>query len=312
MEEDQGRGEGGEKEKLILFIMYDSDKIEYDSGNRKKYEGGWTMKLKRLAAAALSMTMLCSAPAYAANNVDAVAVYQEMEAVAKEMTDINAFYDFRIDVTDGTENMGARLEMNMKANSMNDPENLKCYMYMRMSMDEMTGMDEITKENPLVVTGSIYMLDGMYYLDMLGSKVKYEIPYADMVNNVQKTMGTLDTSLDYMENMVLRTEGEDRVVSYTMNEGAMNDLLQTVLSMMTSAGQEGLSMSYRDVSGEYVVDSDGHYTKARTKMTIDMAAGDDNITITIDGDVGIADPGQPVEVPVPNAEEYQLLETAVQ
>lgn len=264
------------------------------------------MKLKRLAAAALSMVMFCSVPAYA-NEADAVAVYQEMEAKSKEMTDINAYYDFRIDVTDGTESMGGRLEMNMKANNMTVPEAMKCNMYMRLTVDGEEGAE------PSVITGNIYMLDGMYYIDLLGQKIKYPMPLADIMKNVQATMGAMDTSLDYMENMTLRTEGEDRIVSYTMNEGAMNDLVQTMLGMTgMPAGQEGLKMTYRDVSGEYVVNPEGYYTKVRTKMTMDMETEGTKLTIILDGDVGIADPGQPVSVPVPNPEEYQLMETAAQ
>ena len=264
------------------------------------------MRLKRLAAAVLSMVMLCSAPAYA-NEADAVAVYQEMEAKSKEMTDINAYYDFRIDVTDGTSSSGGRLEMNMKANNMTAPENMKCNMYMRLTMDGTEGA------GPSVITGNIYMLDEMYYIDLLGQKIKYPMSLADMMKNVQATMGAMDTSLDYMENMTLRTEGEDRIISYTMNEGAMNDLVQKVLGMTgTPAGQEGMKMIYRDVSGEYVVNPEGYYTKARTKMAMDMTVGEMRLTMNIDGDVGVADPGQPVEVPVPNPEEYELMETASQ
>lgn len=260
------------------------------------------MKLKRLAAAALSMVMLCSAPAYA-NEADAVAVYQEMEAKSKEITDMNAYYDFKIGVSDGTENLDGRLEMNMKASNMTDPDNLRCHMYMRLTMNE------TESGQPMAVTGSIYMMDGMYYIDLLGQKIRYEMPVSDMMKNVQTTMGTMDTSLDFMENMVLRTEGDDRIISFTMNEGAMNDLVQNVLSMTgMPAGQSGTSVAYRDVSGEYVVNSEGYYTKVRTKMAIDMTMGEETITVTLDGDVGIADPGQPVSVPEPNPAEYELID----
>lgn len=101
-------------------------------------------------------------------------------------------------------------------------------------------MDGTEGAGPSVITGNIYMLDEMYYIDLLGQKIKYPMSLADMMKNVQATMGAMDTSLDYMENMTLRTEGEDRIISYTMNEGAMNDLVQKVLGMTgTPAGQEG-------------------------------------------------------------------------
>lgn len=264
------------------------------------------MKLKRLAAAALGMAMVCSSPAYA-NEADAVAVYQEMEAKSAEMTDINAYYDFRVDISDETQKTGGRLEMNLKANNMTVPEAMKCNMYMRLTLDAAENTE------PAVITGNIFMADGMYYVDLLGQKIKYEMPFADMIRNVQSTMGAMDTSLDYMENMTLRTEGEDRIIAFTMNEGAMNDLVQSVLGMSgMPAGQEDMKMTYRDVSGEYIVNQEGYYIKARTKMAIDVESGGEKMTIFIDGDVGIADPGQPVSVPAPNPEEYQLIDMYAQ
>ena len=42
----------------------------------------------------------------------------------------------------------------------------------------------------------------------------------------------------------------------------------------------------------------------RLKMDMDMTMEGQTVTVNLDGDVGIADPGQPVDVPVPNVAEY--------
>ena len=42
----------------------------------------------------------------------------------------------------------------------------------------------------------------------------------------------------------------------------------------------------------------------RLKMDMSMTMDGETITMSMDGDVGIADPGQPVDVPVPNIAEY--------
>ena len=46
--------------------------------------------------------------------------------------------------------------------------------------------------------------------------------------------------LDYIQNLKLRTEGEDRILSYTMDAGKMNSLLDQVMGMsgMSAVGSE--------------------------------------------------------------------------
>ena len=47
-----------------------------------------------------------------------------------------------------------------------------------------------------------------------------------------------------------------------------------------------------------------HIFKMRMKMDMSMTMDGQTMNMSIDGDVGIADPGQPVDVPLPNIAEY--------
>lgn len=71
-------------------------------------------------------------------------------------------------------------------------------------------------------------------------------------------------------------------------------------------------MTYRDVSGEYVVNPEGYYTKARTKMAMDMTVGEMRLTMNIDSDVGVAEPWPAGRGSGAEPEEYELMETASQ
>ena len=44
------------------------------------------------------------------------------------------------------------------------------------------------------------------------------------------------------------------------------------------------------------------------KMGVTMTVADQTVSVTMDGDVGYADPGQPVEFETPDLSGYQLLE----
>lgn len=274
------------------------------------------MRCKRLAAAVIGMMMICSVPAYA-NESDAVAVYQEMEEKTRSMSDIDAYYDLKMDISKGKDHVGGRVEMNMKANQMNDPANLKFNAYMRLSLDlgsdtagaEGSGTAAANDTN-MVVTGNIYYADNMYYMDMLGSKLKMAAPLSEMMANMQSVQSLSHYSLDLMENMTLRTEGDIRIISFTLNQEKMDEMMNQVMAAaaMPALEESGASIRFRDISGEYEISPEGYYVKSREKITMDVTVEGETITIVLDGDVGIANPGQPVSFPAPNPAEYELVE----
>ena len=56
------------------------------------------MRLKKLLAVTLGLSMMFAVPAYA-NDADAVAAYQQMEQKSKEMTDMDAYYDYTMQMS---------------------------------------------------------------------------------------------------------------------------------------------------------------------------------------------------------------------
>ncbi len=273
------------------------------------------MRLKRLAAVTLSMVMALTMTAWA-NDDDAVAVFQEMEAKSNALADTDAYLDFKIDANSGGDHVGMRLEMNVKANNVTTPEQMRMNSYMRMTLTDMStagstgGPGEVTSSIDLTgaqITANVYYADGMYYMDMMGQKMKMPMPLNEMMETVKQTAGITDSSLEYVQNLKLRTEGEDRILSFTMDASKMNGLLQQVMSSLQAITGDS-SVSYRDISCEYVVNPEGYCTKTRMKMTIDMSVEGENLTMTLDGDIGYANPGQPVAITAPNLAEYTLAE----
>lgn len=263
------------------------------------------MKAKRLLAAVLGMTMAFSVTAFAANDADAVSVYQQMEAKTQTMTDIDAFYDFDIRMTDGTDTISARLEMNMKANHFNMPQQMKFMAYMRLTPQEGFGGGSgpnASSYNGAPLEGSMYFGDGFMYMDFLGTKMKSAVDMSGM-DGLTSTMGI--NSLDYIDNLQLRMDGENRILSYTMNADKMNQLLGQVMNTLgMTQDMNGVTVKYREISGEYVVNPEGYYTNATMNLTMEMSDGSDTITITMNGKIGVANPGQPVEIAMPNPADY--------
>ena len=248
------------------------------------------MKLmKRLAAVVLGVALLCPMTAYAAQSQEALELYKAVEARNQNMTDMNAFYDFKMKMSgslfenEGIDPVDMRLEMNMKMNHIQDPSQMRYMAYCRMTVPE---------SEP--ITYSMYYLDGYIYMDMLGQKVKYPVAMGDMMNQALASSKAFDVPEDLVGDFSLWDEGENKVIGYTINDAML----------------DGLDMKLHNIRGEYVVNPAGDCIKMRLKMDMDMTMQGETFSVNLDGDVGIADPGQPVDVPVPNPAEYTEMQAA--
>ena len=256
--------------------------------------------MKRLLAVVLGAALLCPMTAYAAQSQEALELYKAVEARNQNMTDMNAFYDFKIKMTgsllenEGVGPLDMRLEMNMKMNHMQDPSQLRYMAYCRMTVPD---------SEP--ITYSMYYMDGYTYMDMLGQKIKMPMAMGDMMQQSMASANAFDVPTDIVKDMNLWDEGENKVIGFTIDDSRMNEFLQTVLGSTGLTGMmEGTSMSLHNIKGEYVVNPNNDLIKMRLKMDMSMTMDGETITMSMDGDVGIADPGQPVDVPVPNIAEY--------
>lgn len=261
-------------------------------------------KMKRFLAAFLSAALLCPMTAYADSAADAKALYHQVNEKQKSITDMNAFADFKISIggsileDTGMDSMNLRMEMNMKMNHMTEPRQMRYMMYSRTTMD---GLEE-----PMII--SAYYQDGCYYQDSMGQKMKMSMDIGTMMEqSMASAMAFEDEMEGYLSNFRLWDEGENKVVGFVMEANRMNEYLQMVLG---STGMSGLldiaDLTMGDMIYEYVVDPAGNCIKIRMKMDMAMEADGERITMNLDGDIGIADPGQPVEVPtVPDPQAYQ-------
>lgn len=256
--------------------------------------------MKRLMAVVLGAALLCPMTAYAAQSEEALALYNQVQEKSAATTDMNAFYDFKIKLGGSMlENAGVslsdmRLEMNIKMNHITEPALLRYMAYCRMTDPEGSQL-----------TYSMYYLDGYMYMDMLGQKIKMPMAMGDIMQQSMVSANAFDISADIVKDMNLWNEGENKVIGFTIDDSKMNEFIQTVLSSTGMGGMlDGTNVSLHNVSGEYVVNPNGDLIKMRLKMDMNMTMDGETITITMDGDVGIADPGQPVDVPVPNIAEY--------
>ena len=114
--------------------------MRYNGHNTKglfKTRRDYMKLMKRLAAVVLGVALLCPMTAYAAQSQEALELYKAVEARNQNMTDMNAFYDFKMKMSgslfenEGIGPVDMRLEMNMKMNHIQDPSQMRyiCLLY---------------------------------------------------------------------------------------------------------------------------------------------------------------------------------------
>lgn len=259
------------------------------------------MKLmKRVVAVVLTAALFSPMTAYAAQSSEAMDLYRKVYEKSKTTTDINAFYDFDVKMTgpssggEGTEQVQMRMEMNAKLSNLADPANMRYMTYARMTVPEMGEM-----------TYSTYYFNNYCYMDLMGQKVKYPMNLSQIMEQATAASSAFEVNEELIKDMNMWAEGENRVLGYTIDDSRLNEYLQRILgSSGLNELVEGMNLKVHSLSGEYVVNPDLDIIKMRLKMAIDMEVDGQVYTISMNGDVGIADPGQPVDVPLPNPAEY--------
>ncbi len=113
---------------------------------------------------------------------------------------------------------------------------------------------------------------------------------------------------DELKDMKLSQEGDNQVISFTIDPDWVEESDLTLLSGALAASRAGEVTGYRDVRGEYAIDGDGDLLKVRTYMTMDMSIYGEPAVFTVKGEIGVADPAQPVEIMRPELSGYQLME----
>lgn len=267
------------------------------------------MKLmKRILALVLGASLLSPITSFAAQSEEALALYRQVEADMSAMNDIHAYYDLKMQMSGTlleqsgvTEALDMRIEMDTRMSGIQDPQTMRYKMYSRMSTPDGTQ-----------ATSSAYYADGWYYIEAEGAKFKYPMDLGTMTAQVQASAGAFGASEDMFRDLNLWDEGENKVVGYTIDDSKFQEYMNMVLgSVGLGSVTEGFGITIRGISGEYVVNPQGQCIKMRMKMTMDMTMEGKTVTAVVDGDIGIADPGQPVEVPLPDPAAYTDITASV-
>lgn len=171
-------------------------------------------------------------------------------------------------------------------------------------------METLGMEIPI----SVFYTDGYLYTDSMGMKIKQKTSVYDAIESVNSTMEMTDVDLSMITNMQMRSEGEDTVITYSVDRAQINALLDEVIGMtaFTELSDTGIEVSYDITSadGEIVIDKNGYYTRQHVYMDMGMTITETesketmSMAFKMDMDMNINNPGEPVTFTLPSTEGY--------
>lgn len=236
------------------------------------------------------------------NDSEAMKVYQAAQEKNADLDSIDA---------------KASYDMTMKA----EGESLRMGMDLDLKMRGVkTGNLEYLMAGTVDVDGSEYSTTAFYtggymYMEMLGIKMKTPMSLGEAVASARESLDTVNMdNAAYMSNLTMRTEGENTILSYTVDAAAFNEMMNNILSsdMMAEADSTGtrMEMTVYEASGEVTIDRNGYYAAEKMYMDMGMRLTDAESGETADAfcimdvTVTINNPGQEASFTLPSTAGY--------
>lgn len=149
-------------------------------------------------------------------------------------------------------------------------------------------------------------------MDAAGQKLKYPMDVEEMIKTIEDSVGTAEMTSDSMESIELKEDGDNRILTFTADPEKMSGYLDEVMGSLGDMGALGdVNMTIDSASGEYTINKDGYYTDMKMDMAITMEAAGSTMNMTIGMTGSYNNPGQAVEVTIPDTEGYTEIDPAL-
>lgn len=273
--------------------------LGYVDGYTVDENGAWMVdgKVQRREAQPKEQTPSTEQPAPAADSNDPAAVY--LAAQQKNNTldsmDTNADYVISMSAEGVTMDMGMNLNLKMKGVRSG---NIQFVASGNMSM--------LGSTMPV----NMFYTDGYYYMDMMGEKQKMAMPMDEALSEAAGNMDVNSSDLSMMQNLQMRKEGENTIITYEANPESMNQYMNSMVGDSLAASGYNTSYNIKSSSGEVVINKDGYYTAQKMHLDMDMVMTDPssgqtmNFGCKMDVNMTINNPGQPVDFAIPSTEGF--------
>ena len=217
---------------------------------------------------------------------------QEIYAAAYEkinsLSGMDAEMTMDIAMTAEGETMDLGMDVDLLMEKPNS-EDMKMSMGMKM---EMLGIG---------IDVQAYYSDGYYLMDMMGQKIKYQMPMEDAMD--QSAM-MQEVAVEALSEITMTEEDGLRILTFSVDpEKLMGDFMEGYMADM-GLGNTSENLEYKTFQGVMKVNEEGY----PVDITMELAYTTKTEGILMDCEATITviynDPGQPVTVEIPDMSEY--------
>lgn len=220
--------------------------------------------------------------------------------------------------TEAMEKTATLTDMEMQANVDMTMELLGMSMNMKTSVD-MKGQD-LTAENPLLdmkmktsvfgqeVDMQTWYSDGYYYVDMMDTKAKVEMPLEEVMKQAEGGATSETISKEAFKEITATKEDKNTVITYVADGAQMSEQIKKSMSALEDMqiDLDEISMTVEDVTGTVTVNPEGYVIAQTMETVINMTMGEiaegvdgGEMTMKMKMDSTYTNPGQPVTVTLP-------------
>lgn len=255
-------------------------------------------RLIKKIAVLLSLTMILALAA--CGGEDPAKVWDEAAAKNAALSDLDMTMSMDMTMEIESESIDIAMDMAMKMNGINT-EKMLYAADTNMSMD----MGDFDFD----MDGSTYYADGYCYTEMMGQKMKYAMDLDTMMKSVEQNNAAAGLDSASMQELTMKEDGDNRIISFVCNPKAMNESMEGIMEMMEGQlamlGDVDIKTEMKEIKGECVINKDGYNTRTNMTMVFEMEVEGMTCSVTADTVTELKNPGQPVEVTIPDMDGYE-------
>lgn len=194
----------------------------------------------------------------------------------------------------GSETSDTKINLNIKISDMNK-ENMRYF-----GVGTNSAMGE-------VVDVVRYFEHGFYYDNYANQKIKYAMEPAEMMKQIKQSMEGAGLNSSNMKEIMVKKAGDNQVFTFEMDVQKMDTYVDDLMSKM-EADLDGVTYIVKEAYGEAIVNNEGYFTDTKFHLSLEMTTRGNTSTLIKDIETSYHNPGQDVEVTVPNLEGYMELD----
>lgn len=257
------------------------------------------MRRMRKAAAVLIAGVLAVTAAGCARKPDPKEIYSAAVEKNNALTSIDMDVAMKMAMTVEEESMDMEVSSNTRMDQ-SDKEHIK------FITDSSVAMDGMNMET------TVFYEDGYYYIEAMGQKMKYPMDLESLTAQIEESVGSTTLPVESLDTVEVKKDGDSQILTFTANPEKMNDYLAQVMGAMGDVSQvSGLNMTIKSASGQYTIGKDGYYTDMKMNMDLSMESQGASVDMILDVTGTVHNPGQPVEITLPDTADYLEIDPAL-